>query len=132
MAVDLSEAQANWQRHCAERFAIATQDFETQLKANLPVVTGHLRDTTTVTVTGAGANILVATADLAAPYAIFLDKGTRPHVILPRNAKVLVFQGSGGGTVFASKVNHPGFPSQEIFERPAPILWQIALENAFR
>lgn len=33
---------------------------------------------------------------------------TSPHVILPRKAKVLRWAGSGGGSVFARSVNHPG------------------------
>ena len=33
---------------------------------------------------------------------------TPPHVILPKNGKVLAFMGSGGKMVFARKVNHPG------------------------
>lgn len=33
--------------------------------------------------------------------------GARPHVIRPRRKRVLKFQ-SGGKTVFARKVNHPG------------------------
>lgn len=42
-----------------------------------------------------------------APYSAFVHMGTRPHVIRPRNASALRFQ-SGGQTVFASSVNHPG------------------------
>jgi hypothetical protein len=34
-------------------------------------------------------------------------KATRAHVIVPRNAKVLVFQ-VNGATVFTRHVNHPG------------------------
>jgi len=44
------------------------------------------------------------------PYARIQEYGgtTPPHVILPKNAKVLAFMGRGGNTVFARKVNHPG------------------------
>lgn len=66
-----------------------------------------------------------------ASYAAYVEKGTRPHVIRPRNAKVLRFPSSGtsttlagrvrtgearrlgsGAYVFASKVNHPGTKAQ--------------------
>jgi hypothetical protein len=33
--------------------------------------------------------------------------------------------------VFTRRVNHPGFPSQEIWEKPAPVVWQSSLERAF-
>lgn len=46
------------------------------------------------------------------PYAEFVVRGTRPHVIEPTKARVLAFEsggGYGGGDmVFAMRVNHPG------------------------
>lgn len=43
----------------------------------------------------------------SAPYAGYVEYGTRPHVIKPRRASALRFV-AGGRTVFAKKVNHPG------------------------
>lgn len=51
--------------------------------------------------------------------AIFLEKGTRPHVIVPRNKKVLRFAPAGSRRlsgaprkgakmIFTKRVNHPG------------------------
>ena len=40
-------------------------------------------------------------------YALFIHNGTRPHRIVPRNARVLAWQGPTG-VVFARSVNHPG------------------------
>ena len=37
----------------------------------------------------------------------FLEYGTKPHEIRPKNARRLAFQGPAG-IVFATKVNHPG------------------------
>ena len=37
-----------------------------------------------------------------------LENGTSPHTILPKNSDVLVFE-KDGETIFAKKVNHPGF-----------------------
>lgn len=52
------------------------------------------------------------------PYANIQERGgtTRPHVILPRNAKALRFM-MGGRVVFAKKVNHPGsrIPARSTF-----------------
>lgn len=44
------------------------------------------------------------------PYARIQEYGgtTPPHVILPKNAKVLAFPGKDGKMVFTRKVNHPG------------------------
>ncbi len=43
-----------------------------------------------------------------APHAIFVQLGTRPHVILPNKKKALRWA-SGGRFFFAGKVNHPGY-----------------------
>ena len=70
------------------------------------IVVGRVTDTYAET---------VATAN----YAAYVELGTRPHVIRPRNKKVLRFAPrgsgrlsgsprSGGSVVFARRVNHPG------------------------
>lgn len=43
-------------------------------------------------------------------YAEWLEDGTKPHVIRPRNAKTLRFKGRSG-IVFAKVVHHPGTPA---------------------
>lgn len=43
-----------------------------------------------------------------APHAIFVQLGTRAHVIMPKNKKALRWA-SGGTFFFAGKVNHPGY-----------------------
>lgn len=129
---DVRAAQRRYLEHCRQRFARAVDSFERDIRAQLPVgETGQLRDTFTVQITSGGEDRFVAEASLPVFYAEMLDEGTRPHVIVPRNAKVLVFN-VGGDTVFARRVNHPGFPSQEIWKKPAPIIWQSSLEDAFR
>lgn len=47
-----------------------------------------------------------------APYAAPVHQGARPHVIRPRNARVLRFEVEGGRVVFARRVNHPGQRAQ--------------------
>lgn len=43
-----------------------------------------------------------------APHAIFVNAGTRPHVILPKEKKALRWV-AGNRFAFAKKVNHPGY-----------------------
>lgn len=53
--------------------------------------------------------------DLAeAPYALFVHWGTKPHVIRPKNKRLLRWPtaartASGGFYQFAKQVNHPGY-----------------------
>jgi hypothetical protein len=50
--------------------------------------------------------------------AWFADKGTKPHVILPRSGVALRFRGGpSGGFVFAKKVNHPGTKGTHFLQR---------------
>lgn len=51
-----------------------------------------------------GATAYIGTSDEIAQY---LEYGTRPHRIVPRNAKALRFE-IGSRIVFAKSVNHPG------------------------
>lgn len=58
-------------------------------------------------------SMMATMVENTAPYASYVHDGTRPHVIVPRNAKVLRFVPSGGGgPVFAMRVNHPGTKPQ--------------------
>lgn len=57
-------------------------------------------------------------------YAGYVHEGTRPHVIKPKSTKSLKFK-VGGATVFAKKVNHPGYKGDPWIERA----WK-ARENA--
>lgn len=56
-------------------------------------------------------------------HAIFVNEGTKPHVILPKRATVLSFFWARKGIhAFFKKVNHPG-------TKPNPFLWK-ALKKA--
>jgi hypothetical protein len=44
---------------------------------------------------------------LAAPYAIYVHEGTKPHAIFPKNRKMLRWV-SGDSFIFAKEVHHPG------------------------
>ena len=56
---------------------------------------------------GNGAPMVLVGSD--SPIALLHHEGTRPHVIIPRTAKMLRFYPTGGnGFIYAKKVNHPG------------------------
>ena len=101
-------------------------------KTLAPVDTGQLRGSITyVTDTGArgqvdnGAKQLdgkpkkgEAWAGTASDHAVFVEFGTKPHKIQPKNANELAFKGKDGSTVIRKSVNHPGTVAQP-FLRPA-------------
>lgn len=47
----------------------------------------------------------------AAPYAIYVERGTAPHIIEPKKAKALRFV-VNGKVIFAKRVRHPGTQAQ--------------------
>ncbi len=61
-----------------------------------------------------------------APHAAFVDKGTPPHLIVPRSARVLAFD-VNGELVFARRVNHPGTKATGWFDKVMTDEWNRAL-----
>lgn len=53
-----------------------------------------------------------------APHALFVQFGTRPHVIEPSKKKALRWP-SGGAFAFAKRVNHPGYRGDAYLARAA-------------
>lgn len=51
-----------------------------------------------------------------ARHARFIEEGTRPHVIRPRNARALRFE-IGGRVIFAKRVNHPGYAGSKFLSK---------------
>ena len=51
-----------------------------------------------------------------APHALYIEQGTRPHVILPRRARALRFE-INGRVVYARRVNHPGTKPYHVLAR---------------
>ena len=121
---------------------------------NMPVDTGFLRSSMQVIINGsfpplvdeprggsARYNPNVATATLAsaklgdvvivaytARYAGYMEYGTSPHLIMPKNGKVLSFM-RGGRRVFYKKVNHPG-TKPLAFVRSAVAQWNVTVGRA--
>jgi len=52
-----------------------------------------------------------------APHSTYIESGTRPHTIVPKRGKVLVFQAADGRTVFAREVHHPGTQAHRVLQR---------------
>jgi HK97 gp10 family phage protein len=94
-----------------------------EMQAHAPVKTGNLRrsigvevETDKVTI---GPNLRQA------PYAGYVEFGTKPHVIKPRKAKALRFT-VGGVTVYAKLVHHPGTKAHP-YVMPAFTSWVDSL-----
>ena len=60
-------------------------------------------------------------------YAAMVNDGTKPHVIRPKNAKVLRFN-VGGQVVFARVVNHPGTRARPFLDRA---LREVAAQRGY-
>lgn len=93
-------------------------------------LTGALRDTETTTGPDLSGELITASIEAPMPYAGFVDGGTRAYTIKPRKGKVLVFE-SGGETVFARSVNHPGITARNFFSQPMAERWSRVLQAVF-
>lgn len=59
-------------------------------------------------------------ATVAASFvAFFIDAGPKAHGISPKHAQQIVFKGRSGQTIFARKVNHPGYRGRPFRGRAA-------------
>lgn len=92
-----------------KREAETTHRFQTR--------TGRLGKSVEKAMTG-NASGVVFLNEAVAPHAAAIHDGSRPHVILPRNKKLLRWA-SNGRFIRALKVNHPG-------TRPDPFLHRAA------
>lgn len=54
-------------------------------------------------------------------HALMHHEGTRPHVILPKNAKLLKFV-SKGRLVYATRVMHPGTKANRYLKKPMELV----------
>lgn len=94
----------------------------TEMEARVPVDSGKLRRSLTVRIEG--ERVLVGPLD--SPYANYVEFGTKPHDIHPKNPNgALRFQ-INGQTIYAKVVHHPGTKAQP-FVRPAFDAWVQAL-----
>ena len=109
----------NFQGEVAQRIVEETADFAFEhMYSNAPWRSGFLAQSIKKTVSEGKVDIKPL-----APYAVFVEKGTAPHIIRPINASCLAFQvGMLGGMVFAKLVHHPG-------TKPNPFVAKTAMET---
>lgn len=107
---------------------------QAETRREAPQITGALRTSTVwEQASPPAADVLAYIIESRAKYASFVDVGTKPHKIHPRNASVLRFV-AGGRVVFASMVNHPGNKANNFFgsrTTPNQVMaqrWRKALE----
>jgi phage gpG-like protein len=89
------------------RFVIKTW---ATIVSETPVDTGRLRSSI-IMEQDDDKNWIIGTS---VPYAEQIEIGMAPTVIRPKNKKALKFE-IGGKTIFAKKVNHPGFKGSHMF-----------------
>lgn len=105
LAERLRSAGQSSQQALLETLMQAATHIAETMKSLAPVDTGNLRDSIGVRLQG---DSIVIGPDLErAPYAGYVEFGTAPHEIRPKNAKALRFT-VGGQVVFARVVHHPG------------------------
>jgi hypothetical protein len=109
----------NFQGEVAQRIVEETGDFAfEQMYKNAPWRSGYLAQSIKKEVSEGKVDIKPL-----APYAVFVEKGTAPHIIRPINASCLAFQvGMLGEMVFAKLVHHPG-------TKPNPFVAKTAMET---
>ena len=101
--LDLQVVSSKLEKTIIPGFINAVADFAfTRMYQNSPWRTGFLAMSITKSVRKDGFSVKPT-----APYSIFVEKGTSPHIITPVNASCLAFE-SGSGMVFTKMVFHPG------------------------
>lgn len=103
-AVQISVGKIDDRAHSEHRFTTRTGQLERSIEENVQGATGAVYLNQNV-----------------APYGIYVHAGTRPHVIVPKQKKVLRWP-SGGNFVFSKVVHHPG-------TKPDEFIYQ-AMENS--
>lgn len=83
---------------------------ENDLKRNVPVRTGKLRDSIVREVYDTSASIRTSSG-----YGRFVNDGTRPHDIFPKFGRFLRFE-INGRVIYAKRVHHPGFAGRHFVE----------------
>lgn len=88
-----------------------TFDIQADAQQLAPHDTGNLKNS----IQAKTPDALTGIVSVGAAYGWFVEAGTRPHEIRPKNGKFLKFAGRNG-TVFTSKVSHPGTKPQPYIE----------------
>ena len=84
---------------CSKVIRKGAADIEADAMSLAPYDTGNLKSSITVSLDGP----LTARIGPTANYGKYVELGTAPHIIVPRKAKALFFNG-----IFSARVSHPG------------------------
>lgn len=98
---EVQVTRAEFKRRWANFKEGVATDFVAALQARAPVDTARLRNSIKFKVVG--NEIIISMVG----YAVYVEFGTPPHLIRPKNAKALHWK-SGKKDVFAKVVHHPG------------------------
>ncbi len=93
------------------------------MRGIVPIRTGFLRESITRRETHQGFLVYASV-----PYAKFVDQGTAPHWIFPRNTLVLRWFGEFEAPIFAKRVYHPGTKAAHFIERTKEAMRQVLRE----
>lgn len=118
-------------RESAKKSEVTTQDVMihssnyllSEMERRVAVDSGNLRDSLGVKVDG--NRVIIGPDATKAPYGGYVERGTKPHVIEPKDKQALAFR-YRGQMVIVKKVRHPGTKAQP-FVRPAFEAWVDSL-----
>ena len=112
-AVDLIELSEKSRGNVQKAIKKSAFNIESQAKKNLAsnksVVTGHLRRSIATKMGDLEATIHTSNVK----YAVIVEKGSKAHVIRPKNKKALYWKGA---THPVKQVNHPGSKAKPYLE----------------
>lgn len=116
--VRLDRAELNRTIRGASRSELETSARQVMNRAKVlaPVDTGRLRASIRVESRSFLGLRQRVTIGSDVEYAAMVHDGTRPHIIRPKNAKVLRFR-VGGRVVYARQVRHPGTRARPFLDR---------------
>jgi len=117
MGYPLQQLPADLQKMILDTVEATATVAQMEMIMNAPVRTGAYRASIMKRVRGLDAQV-----GPTVPYWVYVEKGTRPHMIFPVNASVLHFT-VGGQDVFTRYVFHPGTKPNPVVERS----WKRAL-----
>lgn len=95
-----------------------------EMQARVPVKTRRLYNS--LEIRADGNRVIIGPNLLVAPYAPYVDRGTRPHEIVPKRPGGVLKFTVNGQVVYARKVHHPGTQAQP-FVLPAFQAWVDSL-----
>ena len=112
-AVELTELSEKSRDNIQKAVKKSAFNIESQAKRNLAsnksVVTGHLRRSIATKMGDLEATIHTSNVK----YAVIVEKGSRPHIIRPKNKKALYWKGAKRPVKL---VNHPGSKAKPYLE----------------